>query len=58
MLGLDGVAVPLGLVLTLLSTLLCIIYGLKNWNRGYVTEEELQQEQSWKAEDAKVKENL
>ena len=58
MLGLDGVAVPLGLVLTLLSTLICIIYGVINWNRGYVTEEELQQEQSWKAEDAKVKENL
>lgn len=58
MLGLDGFAVPLGLILAVLSTLLCIVYGVLNWNRGYVTEEELQQEKSWKAEDAKVKETL
>ena len=58
MLGLDGIAVPLGFILTILSTVLCIIYGIRNWNRGYITEEELQQEQVWKAEDAKVKEHL
>ncbi|WP_167331677.1 symporter small accessory protein [Desulfogranum mediterraneum] len=58
MLGLEGVAVPLGMVLTVLSTVLCIIYGLLNWNRGYITEEELEQEQLWKEEESKVKENL
>ncbi len=58
MLGLDGIAVPLGFILTVLSTLLCVVYGLKNWNKGYVTEEEMQQEQVWKEEDAKVKETL
>ena len=58
MLGLDGIAVPLGFILTILSTVLCIIYGIRNWNRGYITEEEFKQEQVWKAEDEKVKEHL
>ena len=58
MLGLDGIAVPLGFLLTIFSTVLCIVYGIKNWNRGYITEEELKQEQVWKEEDAKVKERL
>ncbi len=40
MLGLEGVAVPLGFILTILSTLLCIVYGIMTWNTGYVTEEE------------------
>lgn len=58
MLGLEGVAVPLGFVLTILSTLLCVFYGIKNWNKGYVTEEEMVQESVWKAEESKVTENL
>lgn len=42
MLGLEGVAVPLGFILTILSTILCIIYGILNWNKGYVTNEKMQ----------------
>ena len=58
MFGLEGIAVPLGFFLTLLSTLLCIIYGLKNWNKGYITEEELIQERIWQEEKRKVEEQL
>lgn len=58
MLGLEGTAVPLGIILTLLSTLLCVIYGAINWNRGHVTEEELAQETLWTKEEEKVQENL
>lgn len=58
MLGLDGFAVPLGFVLTILSAVLCVVYGFVNWNKGYVTEEEMQKEQLWKEEDVRVKENL
>lgn len=58
MLGLEGVAVPLGFILTILSTLLCIIYGLVNWNKGYVTEEELRQEKDWKEVEAEVQSTL
>lgn len=40
MLGLEGIAVPAGLLLTLLSTVLCAVYGIVNWNRGEAAEAE------------------
>jgi len=58
MLGLKGVMVPLGMVLTLLSTILCIVYGLRNWNKGYITDDEVKLEKEWKKEETKVKEAL
>lgn len=58
MLGLEGIAVPLGFILTILSTLLCVVYGILNWNKGYVTREELRQEQDWKEVEAEVQSSL
>ena len=58
MLGLEGIAVPLGFILTILSTLLCVIYGIANWNKGYVTEEELKQEKTWKETEKKANSSL
>ena len=58
MLGMDGIAVPLGFILTISSTILCIAYGIKNWNKGYVTEEELEQEQLWREENSIIQDNL
>jgi len=58
MLGLKGVMVPLGMVLTFLSTILCIVYGLRNWNKGYITDDEVKLEKEWKKEETKVKEAL
>ncbi len=58
MLGLQGWAVPLGFLLTLLSAVLCVIYGIMNWNKGYLTDEEFEQEKEWVKEEDKVKENL
>lgn len=55
MFGLSGFAVPLGFALCILSTLLCVVYGVKNWNKGYIQEEELKKEEVWKDEDEKVK---
>ncbi len=39
MLGLEGVAVPLGFLLSIMSTVLCAVYGFVNWNRGDRVEE-------------------
>ncbi|WP_265822332.1 symporter small accessory protein [Geovibrio ferrireducens] len=59
MLGLSGWAVPLGFILMLLSAVLCIIYGIINWNKGYImTDEEFIQEQAWAEEERKVEETL
>jgi hypothetical protein len=58
MLGLEGILVPLGLILTLLSTALCIVYGLLNWNKGHMTDEEFSQEQHWSKEEQHVEDQL
>ena len=58
MLGLEGVAVPLGFILTILSTILCVVYGIRNWNKGYITETEIAKEKTWKKEAEKMEETL
>lgn len=58
MLGLEGIAVPLGFILTIASTIMCIVYGILNWNKGYVSDEEIYLEQKWKIEEQKVEETL
>lgn len=58
MLGFEGVAVPLGFILTIASTCLCIIYGIKNWNTGFITEEEMAAEKEWQKEEQKVEDSL
>ncbi len=58
MLGLEGILVPLGMILTLLSTVLCIVYGVLNWNKGYMTDEEFSQEQQWNEEEQHVEGQL
>ena len=58
MLGLEGIAVPLGFILTIFSTLLCIAYGVINWNRGALSEEEITQEQDWTVEKEKFEEKI
>lgn len=58
MFGLEGSGVVIGFALTILSTFLCIIYGVLNWNRGYMDASEDQQKQSWTQEEQQLKEKL
>lgn len=58
MLGLEGLMVPLGLIATLASTIVCVIYGVRNWNKGYITKEELVREAQWDKEQAEVDKHL
>ncbi len=58
MLGLEGVAVPLGFILTIASTILCIFYGVKNWNTGFITKKEIEIEKTWKQEEERVEDSL
>ena len=56
LLGIEGTAVWLAYVLCILSTLLCVAYGLLNWNKG---EEPLQEvDVKWAAEEKKVEQEL
>ena len=58
MLGLVNIWVALGFWFTILSSVLCIIYGIINWNKGGITREELEEEQMWAKEEEKVEETL
>jgi len=56
MLGIEDKYVDFAYILCVLSTLLCIVYGLINWNRG---EDEVKSEDiHWAAEEKKVEEKL
>lgn len=56
MLGIEDTYVWLAYLLCILSTALCVIYGLFTWNRG---EEPLEpDDRRWAAEEKKVEEGL
>jgi hypothetical protein len=56
MLGIDDKYVSMAYLLCIGSTLLCVLYGLINWNRGedVVKEEDVR----WAEEEKKVEEEL
>ena len=46
-------------VLCILSTLLCVVYGLVNWNRGGEAEtQEIQEEIAWEKKEGEIDERL
>jgi len=56
MLGIDDKWVALAYLLCIGSTLLCVVYGWLNWNRG---QEEIKPEDvRWAAEEDKAEEKL
>ncbi len=56
MFGIEDTYVWLAYLLCILSSLLCVAYGLTNWNRG---EEPVEQEDiRWAAEEKRVEEDL
>ncbi|HUT31696.1 MAG TPA: hypothetical protein VMX13_18050 [Sedimentisphaerales bacterium] len=56
MLGIDDKYVSMAYLLCIASALLCVIYGLLNWNRGQeVTKAE---DVRWAEEEKKVEEEL
>ena len=56
MLGIQDKWVSLAYLLCLLSSLLCVLYGLINWNRG--AEEVSPEDVNWAREEEKVEEEL
>jgi hypothetical protein len=56
MLGIEDKYVALAYVLCVASTLLCVIYGIMNWNKG---DEEVKAEDiKWAQEEKKVEDEL
>ena len=56
MLGIEDKYVSLAYILCLASTLLCVIYGVINWNRGQVNVD--QEDIRWAQQEKKVEEEL
>ena len=56
MLGIEDKWVALAYILCIASALLCVIYGLINWNRGDV--EPQREDIEWAKEEKKVEEEL
>ncbi len=47
-----------GYILSILATILCIIYGLVNWNKGTEIEEDYRRIVEWEREEIEVEERL
>lgn len=56
MLGIDDTGVWMAYVLCLISTLLCVIYGIVRWNKGDEPTEET--DVKWVQDEKKVEEEL
>ncbi len=59
MLGFEGIGVWLAYVLSIAAALLCVIYGIINWNKGGEHEgKEVAEEVKWEKKDNKIKNKL
>jgi hypothetical protein len=56
MFGIDGIGVGLAYGLSILSTLLCVIYGVINWNKG--PDEVEPGDIKWANEEKQIEEEL
>lgn len=59
MLGLADFQIFLAYILCILSALLCIVYGIKNWNKGQENEvDEINEELKWEEKEHNIEERL
>jgi hypothetical protein len=58
LLGFQDPWVWLAYTLSILSALLCVAWGIRNWNRGENGEEQPDKVKHWAAEEDKVEQEL
>ncbi|MEI7942950.1 MAG: symporter small accessory protein [Candidatus Riflemargulisbacteria bacterium] len=59
MLGIKDPLIYLAYILSILSALLCVVYGLANWNKGAEKEEEeIAEEQTWEKKEQEINKSL
>ncbi|MCL5019796.1 MAG: hypothetical protein M1426_04925 [Patescibacteria group bacterium] len=59
MLGLGDFWVALIFIITILSVVVCVVYGYMYWNKeGEATDVEFHEEQEWAKEEKKIENNL
>ncbi len=59
MFGLGDIWVSFAFGLSVVSVIICVIYGLVNWNKGHDDEmQQIKEEITWQVEDVKIDENF
>ena len=59
MLGLEGNSIFVAYVLSIISALGCLVYGIINWNKGGDNEEaDIKEEKKWESDEEKISETL
>jgi len=58
MLGLGSMEMALAFILCIAASLLCIIYGIINWNKTGLSSEELREQVEWAKHDRDLKKTL
>jgi hypothetical protein len=59
MLGIKDPWILAAYVLCILSAILCVVYGIYNWNKGAdISPEEISEELKWDKEESEINENL
>lgn len=59
MLGFPGIGVTLAYLLVIAVTVLCMVYGIVNWNKGgNVPEKEWEQEKKWNQKEIEIEETV
>ena len=58
MLGFADSLTAWGYILSILAAVLCVIYGLINWNKGTEIEEDYRRTVEWEREEIEVEERL
>ena len=59
MLGFDDVWILVAYLLCVASAILCVVYGLINWNRGREDEtHQVEEEKKWEETERKIEDNM
>ncbi len=58
MLGLGDFSIFLAYVLCIASAVLCVVYGIINWNKGKEPEGDIGKDKKWEDEDTEINEGL
>lgn len=58
MLGLEDPGICWAYILSGLSALACIVYGIINWNRGAIDEDEIDESKEWARDEDKINDSF
>lgn len=58
MIGIKDPGIILAYLLSVFSSVLCIVYGILNWNKGYIKEDDVEENIVWETEEDKINEEF